>query len=65
MISEKISCRLISRGKKHTNKFLGKKYPALKQLSLMKYNAEKKSYTVMSGKKFITSDRFGKNSYPN
>ena len=44
MISEKVSCRLISRGKKHANKFLGEKYPALKKLSLMTYNAEKKLY---------------------
>ena len=27
-------------GKKHANKFLGKKYPALKKISLMTYNAE-------------------------
>ena len=39
-----MSCRLISRGKKHANKFLGEKYPALKKLSLMTYNAEKKLY---------------------
>ena len=44
VISEKVSCRLISRGKKHANKFLGEKYPALKKLSLMTYNAEKKLY---------------------
>ena len=29
--SAKMSCRLISRGKKHANKFLGEKYPALKK----------------------------------
>ena len=34
-----MSCRLISRGKKHANKFQGEKYPALKKLSLMTYNA--------------------------
>ena len=28
----KMSCRLISRGKKHANKFLGEKYPALKKI---------------------------------
>ena len=27
-----MSCRLISRGKKHANKFLGEKYPALKKI---------------------------------
>ena len=27
-------------GKKHANKFLGKKYPALKRILLMTYNAE-------------------------
>ena len=27
-------------GKKHENKFLGKKYPALKRILLMTYNAE-------------------------
>ena len=32
VISEKMSCRLISRGKKHANKFLGEKYPALKKI---------------------------------
>ena len=37
-----MSCRLISRGKKHANKFLGEKYPALKKISLITYNAEKK-----------------------
>ena len=42
MISEKISCRLISRGKKHAKKFLDKQYPALKKILLMTYNAEKK-----------------------
>ena len=29
--------------KKACNKFLGKKYPALKKISLMTYNAEKKN----------------------
>ena len=42
VISEKISYRLITRGKMHANKFLGEKYPALKKISLMTYNAEKK-----------------------
>ena len=28
---KKISCRLISRGKKHAKKFLEKQYPALKK----------------------------------
>ena len=35
VISEKMSCRLISRGKKHANKFLREKYPALKKISIM------------------------------
>ena len=63
MISEKMSCRLISRGKKHANKFLGEKYPALKKISLMTYNAEKKSYTVICrGKNFLLQRALGKNS---
>ena len=41
VISEKMSCRLISRGKKHANKFLRENYPALKKISLMTYNAKK------------------------
>ena len=41
VISEKRSCRLISRGKKHANKFLRENYPALKKISLMTYNAKK------------------------
>ena len=61
MISEKMSCGLISRGKKHGNKFLGEKYPALKKISLMTYNAEKKTLRrYMSWKKFLTAERFGK-----
>ena len=39
---KKMSCRRISRGKKHANKFLGEKYPTLKKIPLMTYNAEKK-----------------------
>ena len=42
-----MSCRLISRGKKHAYKFLGNKYPAQKIISLMKYNAEKKNLTQL------------------
>ena len=38
---KKMSCRLISRGKKHVNKFLRENYPALKKISLMTYNAKK------------------------
>ena len=39
--------------KKHANKFLGEKYPALQKISLMTYSAEKKSYTVICwGKNF-------------
>ena len=50
---KKISCRLISRGKEHANKFLGEKYPALKKISLITYNAKKKSYTfICRGKNF-------------
>ena len=41
MTSEKMSSRLISRGKKHANKFLGKNMLHRKKLSLMTYNAEK------------------------
>ena len=47
--------------KKHANKFLGEKYPALKKISLTTYNAEKKIlHRYMSGKKFLTPERFGK-----
>ena len=60
-MSEKMSCRLISRGRKHANKFLGEKYPALKKISLMTYDAVKKIlHRYMSGKKFLTPERFGK-----
>ena len=41
VISEKMSCRLISRGKKYANKFLRENYPAVKKISLMTYNAKK------------------------
>ena len=41
---KKMSCRLISRGRKHANKFLGKKFPTLKKTSLLTYNAEKNFY---------------------
>ena len=44
-------CRLISRGKKHVNKFLGEKYPALKKISLMTYNAEKNLTPLYVGEK--------------
>ena len=58
---KKMSCRLISGGKKHANKFRGKKHPALKEISLITYNAERKSYTVyILGKKILTPERFGK-----
>ena len=56
----KTSCRLISRGKKYANKFLGEKYPALKKTSLMTYNAEKILHRYMSRKKFLTPERFTK-----
>ena len=47
--------------KKHANKFLREKYPALKKISLTTYNAEKKILQrYMSGKKFLTPERFGK-----
>ena len=50
---KKMSYRLTSRGKEHANKFLGEKHPALKKISLIKCNAKKKSYTVISrGKNF-------------
>ena len=55
MILEKMSCRLISRGKKDADRFLGKKYPARKKISLMTYNAEKKSYTVICWGKISNS----------
>ena len=54
MISEKNvwQLRLISRGKKHANKFLGEKYPALKKISLLTYNAEK-NLTLYVGEKML------------
>ena len=59
----KMSCRLISREKKHADKFLGEKYPTLKKISLMTYNAEKKSYTVIcQGTNFLLQRGLGKNS---
>ena len=41
--------------KKHANKFLGEKYPVQKKISLMTYNAEKKSYTVICRGKISNS----------
>ena len=59
----KMSCRLISRGKKHANKFLRENYPAVKKISLMTYNAKKKIlHRYMLGKTFLTPERFGKKS---
>ena len=57
MISEKTSGRLISRRKKHANKFLGEKYPAMKKISLMTYNAEKKSLTPLCVGEKISNSR--------
>ena len=37
--------------KKHANKFLGEKYPALKKISLMTYNAEKNLTPLYVGEK--------------
>ena len=43
----------MSRRKKDAEKFQGEKYPALKKISLMTYNAEKKIlHLYMLGKKF-------------
>ena len=60
MISEKMSSRLISRGKKHANKFLGEKYPALTKKSLMTFNAAKNLTPLYLGKKFLIPERFRK-----
>ena len=46
-----MSCRLISRWKKHGNKFLREKNPALKKISLMTYNAEKNLTPLYVGEK--------------
>ena len=51
VVSEKMSCRLILRGKKHAKKFLGEKYPALKKISLMTYNAENNLTLLYVGEK--------------
>ena len=40
-----------------------KQYPALKKTLLMTYNVEKKSYSVMWGKKFLTPEVWRKNYY--
>ena len=41
------------------------KYPALKKISRMSYNAEKKIlFRYMSGKKFLTPERLGKKILP-
>ena len=55
MISEKIPYRLISRGKKHANKFPGKIYPALKKISLMTNNAAKNLTPLYVGEKISNS----------
>ena len=55
VISEKMSCRLISRGKKHANKFLGEKYPALKKISLITYNAKKSLAPICVGERISYS----------
>ena len=47
-------------GKKHANKFLGKKYPALKKISLMTYKAEQNLTPLYLGEKFLTAEKFGK-----
>ena len=61
MILEKRLCRLMSRGKKDAEKFQGEKYPALKKISLMTYNAEKKNLTPLYvGEKILNPERFGK-----
>ena len=54
MISEKNVLQTdFERKKKHSNEFMGEKYPALKKISLMTYNSEKESYTVIRrGKNF-------------
>ena len=41
-----------------------KQYPALKKISLMTYNAEKKSYTVICGGKNYLLQGFGKKLLP-
>ena len=48
-------------GKKHANKFLGKKYPAPKKISLIK----KILHRYMSGEKFLNSERCGKKFFTN
>ena len=43
--------------KKDANKFLGEKYPALKKISLMAYNAEKKNRTPLHVGEKISNSR--------
>ena len=43
--------------KKHANKFLGEKYPALKKISLTTYNAEKKNLTPLYVGEKISNSR--------
>ena len=53
-------------GKKACKEIPGKIYPALKKIMLMTYNADKKSYTVISrGKNFLLQRSGKKKSYPN
>ena len=52
---KKMSCRLISRGKEHANKFLGEKYPALKKISPITYNAKKSLTPLCVGERISYS----------
>ena len=57
MISEKMSCRLISREKKHAHKFLGKNILHRKKISLMTYNDEKNLTALYMEEKISNSRR--------
>ena len=61
MISEKNVLQADFGRKKACKEIPGKKYPALKKkISLVTYNAEKKLlHRYISGKKFLTPERFG------
>lgn len=62
---KKISCRQISRGKIVQGNTWGEKYPALKKnISLMAYNAEKRSYSALCWGKKSGSRGLGKKFLP-
>ena len=60
MISEKMSCRQSSGGKKHATKFLGKNILRWKKYRSWRIMLKKILDRYTLGKKFLTPERFGK-----